>query len=78
MVLNRVISPPGKHFGHLRPLISMSSMCQKENPLLMRHPFNLKNIWVEVIMPSLTALLPQAPLDEFSNEGPSLRTVLFY
>lgn len=78
MILNRVVSATRKHFRHLCPLVSMRSMRQKENPLLMRHPFDLQNVGVEVVMPSLTTLLPQSALDEFSNEGPPLRPVLFY
>lgn len=78
MVLDRVVSPSGEHLGHLCPFVSVGSVGEKENPLLMWHPFDLEDVRVEVIMPSLPALLPQPALHEFRNEGPSLRPVLFY
>lgn len=76
MVLDRVVSPAGQHLGHFCPLAAVRSVSQEENPLLMQHPFNFEDVGVEVVVPSLAALLAQTALDELSDEGPALRPVL--
>ena len=40
-------------------------------------PIDFKNAWVEMIMPSLSALLTKSSRDMFSNHGPSLRAMFF-
>jgi hypothetical protein len=51
---------------------------EEEHPLLVRHPFDLEDAWIEVVVPSLTALLAQPSLDELGDEGPTLRSILFH
>jgi hypothetical protein len=55
----------------------MGSVGQKQNPFLVAHPLYLQNAGVEVVVPSLATLLSESALDEFGDEGPALRTVLF-
>lgn len=77
MVFDRVVGPPGQHLRHLRPLVSVGSVRQKQDPFFMRHPLHLQDARVEVIMPSLAALFPQPALHELGDEGPALRPILF-
>lgn len=44
----------------------------------MRHPLHLEDGGVEMVMPTLSALLAQTTLNEFSDETPSLRAVLLH
>ena len=78
MIFYRIVCTSWQHFRHLCPFISMSRVCQKQNPFFVGHPLNFKNAWVEMIMPSLPALFAEPALDEFSDERPSLRPILFY
>lgn len=77
MILDGVISPSGQHLGHLGPLAAVCGVREEEDPLLMQHPFNLQDGGVQVVVPPLTALLPQPPFDELGDEGPTLWAVLF-
>jgi len=45
----------------------MSAMCQKEDPLLIIGPIDFKDTWVEMIMPSLSALFSESTRDMFSD-----------
>jgi hypothetical protein len=77
MILDGVISPSGQHLGHLSPLASVCGVREEEDPLLVQHPFDLQDGGVQVVVPPLSALLPQASLDELGDEGPPLWAVLF-
>ena len=76
MVFDGVIGSPGQHLGHFGPLVAVGGVGEEQDPLLVRHPFYLEDAGVEVVVPALAALLAQAPLHEFSDEGPALRAVL--
>lgn len=76
MVLDGVVGAPGQHLGHLGPLAAVRSVRQEQDPLLVQHPLHLQDVRVQVVVPALAALLAQAPLHEFSDEGPALRAVL--
>jgi len=78
MILDGVISPPREHLGHLGPFAAVGGVGQEEDPLLMQHPLYFQNGGIEVVVPPLSALLPQTALHELSDEGPSLRAILFY
>lgn len=77
MILNRVVSASRKHLSHFSPLVAVGRVRQKQNPLLVRHPLHLQNTRIEMIVPTLAALLTEPSLDKLGNERPSLRTVLF-
>ena len=76
MVFNGVVSPSWQHLCHLSPFVAMSCMCQKQDPLFVGHPLNFQDIGVKVVVPPLSALLAQPPLNELGDEGPTLRSML--
>lgn len=78
MILDGVISPPRKHLRHLGPFTAVGGVGQEEDPLLMQHPLYLQNGGIEVVVPTLSALLPQTALHELSDKGPSLRAILLH
>lgn len=78
MVLDGVVGAPGQHLGHLGPLAAVRSVRQEQDPLLVQHPLHLQDVRVQVVVPTLAALLPQPPLHELRDEGPPLRTVLLH
>jgi hypothetical protein len=43
----------------------------------VRHPFHFKNARVEVVVPTLSALLTEPSFHKFSDKGPSLRAIFF-
>jgi hypothetical protein len=55
----------------------MGSVGKKQNPLLMQHPLHLQNTGIEMVVPTLSALLSQSTLHKFSNKRPTLRAILF-
>ena len=77
MVFYRIVRPPRKHLRHLGPFVTVGSVRQKKDPLLVRHPLYLENAGIEVVVPSLTTLLAKTTLHKFGDEGPSLRSVFF-
>ena len=77
MILDGVVSSSWEHFGHFGPFVAVGGVCQKQDPLLVRHPFDLEDTRVEVIVPPFSALLAETSLDELGDEGPPLRSVLF-
>ena len=77
MILDGVVSSSWEHFCHFGPFVAVGGVCQKQDPLLVRHPFDLEDTGVEVIVPSFSALLAEATLDELGDEGPPLRSILF-
>ena len=77
MILDGVVCSSWEHFGHFGPLVAVGGVCQKQDPLLVRHPFDLEDTRVEVIVPSFSALLAEASLDELGNKRPPLRSILF-
>lgn len=76
MIFDGVISSSREHLGHLCPFVAVGGVRKEKDPLLMRHPLDLQDAGIEVVVPPLATLLPQAPLDELGDEGPALRTVL--
>lgn len=77
MIFDGVIGPTWQHLGHLGPLVPVGSVRQEKNPFFMWHPLHLQDAGVEVIMPSLAALLAESALHELGDEGPALRPILF-
>lgn len=76
MILNGVIRPARQHLRHISPLIPQSRMRQEQYPLLIWRPLHLQDTRIEVVMPTLSALLTEAAWDEFGDEGPALGSVL--
>jgi hypothetical protein len=46
----------------------MSLVCQEKDPFFMRHPFDLKNAGVKMVMPTLPTLFAEASFDKLGNE----------
>lgn len=61
VVLNGVISATLKYLGNLSPLVAVVAMHQVENPLFFLAPADLLDLRVQVVVPSLTTLLANAP-----------------
>jgi hypothetical protein len=61
MVLYGVISPPLEIFSNLSPSVSQASMRQEEHPLLMLTPLLFLDVRIKMVVPSLPALLANAP-----------------
>lgn len=78
MIFDGVVSASGQHLGHFRPLVAVGSVRQKEDPFFMGHPLHFEDAGIEVVVPALSALLPQSSLHEFSDEGPALRPILLH
>jgi hypothetical protein len=75
MVLNSVVSSAIKDFGDLCPLVPYSSMIQIENPFLFITPSYLLDFWIEMVVPSLPALLAYSSWKMLCNLSPFLRTM---
>lgn len=53
-------------------------MCLVDDVILLVGPGTLLDGRVQVVMPSLPALLPDAPLQVLGDQGPSFGTVLLH
>ena len=78
MVLDGVVGASGQHLGHFGPLVAVGGVREEQDPLLVRHPLDLEDAGVEVVVPAFAALLAQPPLHELGDEGPPLRPVLLH
>jgi len=75
MVLYRVVGSSGKKFGYLCPMVAVFLVSLDKNLLLARRPWFLADFRLEVIVPSLSTLLPLPAGEEFRHSGPPARTV---
>lgn len=57
MIFDGVVSASRQHLRHFSPLVAVGSVGKEEHPLLMRHPLDLQDTWVKMVVPSLAALL---------------------
>lgn len=76
MVFYRVVGASWEHLSHFCPFVAVSSVCQEKDPLLVRHPLDLENAGVQVVVPALSTLFAQPSFHELRDEGPSLRPIL--
>jgi hypothetical protein len=60
VILYIVISPPFNVFANNSPLISINTMLQKQNPFFFITPTIFFYIWIQMIMPSFSALFPDS------------------
>lgn len=56
MILDGIVSPTREVLGDLSPSVSQTFMGQEEHPLLLVLPIVLADVWIEMIVPSLSAL----------------------
>ena len=60
MILDGVVSSAVQILGDLGPAIPQQSVGQEQHPLLKLTPFLLLDLRVQVIVPTLTTLLPDS------------------
>ena len=60
MVLDGVVSTTFENFSNLSPFVVNNSVHEEENPFLLLTPGNLLNHRIQVVVPTLTALLSNA------------------
>lgn len=71
-------SPSWQQLCNLGPLIAPLLVCLVDDVVLLVRPGTLLDGRVQVVMPSLPALLPDAALQVLRDQGPSLGTVLLH
>ena len=64
MVLDVVVSPSREEFGDLSPLVAEVLMSFDNRLVFLFRPLASLDIWVQVVVPSLSALLPNAAREE--------------
>ena len=75
-VLNRIICAAWEGLCDLAPFVPKIIMHLQNDTVLLRRPFLFANVWVQMIVPSLTALLPDSPGQSISNSAPVFGTKL--
>ena len=75
MILNGVVGAAFKHFCNFCPLIVHDTVHEEQNPFFFFIPIALFNAWVQMIMPTFTALFADATIQMLRDQGPLLRTV---
>ena len=78
MVLYGIVSSSLQDLGDLCPLIAQSSVMKKQNPFFLCTPTDLLDLGIQMVMPSLSALLSYPPWQMLCNLSPLLRTSSFY
>ena len=76
MVLDGVVSAAFKVFGDIGPSVFKLAVLEEENPLLLVRPVDLLDFRVQVVVPSLTALLSLTARQFGGDSGPTLGTML--
>lgn len=69
-------SPPRQHLGDLSPAVAQHLVGLTDDAVLLLSPAGLLYLRVQVVVPALTALLPQPALQVLGNKGPMLCAVL--
>ena len=64
-----------EHLGDLSPFVVHNSVHKEEDPLFLLTPVNLLDEWVQVIVPSLSALLANSVFQVLCDKGPFLGSV---
>lgn len=72
MILYGIVGPALEVLREIRPLVAQVFMQNEQNPLLIFAPLLLVYVGVQMIMPPLPALLPDAPF----HSNPPTRHVL--
>jgi hypothetical protein len=57
VVLDRIVGAAWKKRRNFRPLCSVHAMCVDDQSILFLSPALFLNVWVEMVVPSLSALL---------------------
>jgi hypothetical protein len=75
VIFYRIICTPFKEFGNFSPFIAYPFVVKEENPLFLLTPAYLFDLRIQVIMPALPALLPDATREMLSDLSPLLRSM---
>ena len=70
VVLDGVVSSTSNIFGDLGPTISVSLVMKVQQPLFLFSSLILSDRWIQMVVPSLPALLPDPARKVLSDEGP--------
>lgn len=69
-------SPARKQLGDFCPAVSQLLVSLVDNSVLLLGPRGLLDLWVQVVVPALTALLADASLQVLGDHRPALGSVL--
>ena len=78
MILDCVICPTVKYFCNLSPFVFYLAMHHEENPFFFFAPAYLLYFWVQMVVPSLSALFSNPGWKVLGDHGPFLSTNLLY
>jgi hypothetical protein len=76
VVFDRVVGPSFQNFGDFGPFVALATVAEVEDPLLVATPLDLLDLGVQVVVPPLSALLPDPARQVLSDLGPLLGPVL--
>lgn len=75
---HKILLPSRKKLGDLSPAVAKSFVGVVDDFVLFLSPWRLLHLWVKVVVPPLTALLSNPPLEVLGDHWPTLRAVLVY
>ena len=78
MVFDRVVGATFENLGDFSPLVVDDSVHEEEDPLFFFIPVNFLNSGVEVIVPTLSALLANTAIQMLGNQRPLLWSIGHY
>ena len=72
MILDGIIGTTFKDLGYVSPFIALALVRDKQNQFFLKAPSILLYLWVQMIVPSLSALFTNPSRKMFCNIGPFL------
>lgn len=76
VVLDGVVGPPLKNVRDVRPLIGLVTVEKIEDPFLLPRPWSIPfDHWIQVVVPSLSALLSNSSWKMVRDFGPQVRAI---
>jgi len=78
VILDGVVCAPWKELGDVRPLVAILLVSFQDDVILMLSPRRLADLWVQMIVPSLTAIFPNPPCQQSCALGPLCGTILHH
>lgn len=78
VVLDGVVGPSGQVLRDLGPPVPVDVVGEEQDPFLRTRPILLADAGVQVVEPTLAALLPLAALHLLGDEGPPVSPVLLH
>lgn len=78
MVFDTVVSSSVKVLRNDSPFVSEDEMTADQNQVFLLSPFFFFDIWVKMVVPSLSALLSLSVFEMLGNFRPTSRTLFSY